>query len=46
VRAAGESHCRKGANFGILRRRIGDYNREGCSAILWRNSSGDVAAGR
>jgi hypothetical protein len=30
----------------ILRRRSGDYNREGCSDILWRNNSGDVAAGR
>jgi hypothetical protein len=28
----------------ILRRKSGDYNREGCSDILWRNNSGDVAA--
>jgi hypothetical protein len=26
-----------------LRRKIGDYNRDGRSDTLWRNSSGDVA---
>jgi hypothetical protein len=30
----------------ILRRKIGDYNRDGRSDILWQNSSGDVAVAR